>query len=66
MATSQHPIPEPDQKGLLKVSDLDSEECSKDRAEARQAKLRTMLFFLPFFPQLFILNNFKPTVKLKG
>lgn len=37
MATSQHPIPEPDQKGLLRVSDLDSEECSKDRAEARQA-----------------------------
>lgn len=69
MATSQQPIPEPDQKRLLGVGDLDRTECSKDGSFTQPRTKQTCFFsmqFSSFFPYLFILKNFKPKEMLKG
>jgi hypothetical protein len=68
MAISQHPIPEPDQKRLLRVSDLYRTESSKDEslAQPRTKQSSFFMLFSSFFSYLLILKNFKPLEMLKG
>lgn len=64
MATSRQPIPEPDQKRLLGVSDLDREECCKDEAEAVQHRTKQHCFFHAISPLPLIIQFEKlPTQK---